>query len=113
MRQTAFHIIIKIYNTSSYEIFSLKPHAYFLFVQDLHGVELVRFFMFDEHNSAEWASAQSLEPIEVIQACCALRKHIISGSETVNWGLKMLKFYLYVWVDCSSFKCHVKDKYIS
>lgn len=66
------------------KLFSLKPHTYFLFVQDLHGVELVRFFMFDKHNSPEWASAQSLEPIEVIQARCALRKHIISGSETAN-----------------------------
>lgn len=55
---------------------SLKPHTYFLFVQDLHGVELVCFFMFDQHNSAERASAQSLEPIKIIQACCALRKHV-------------------------------------
>lgn len=54
--------------------FSLKKYTYFLFVQDLHGVELIWFFMFDKHNSPEWASAQSLEPIEVIQASCALWK---------------------------------------
>lgn len=55
--------------------FSLKPYTYFLFVQDLHGVELICFFMFDEHDSPERASAQSLEPVKVIQAGCALRKH--------------------------------------
>lgn len=63
---------------------SLKARTYFLFVQDLHGVELVCSFMFDEHNSPERASAQSLKPIKVVQASCALRKHIISGSETAN-----------------------------
>ena len=41
--------------------------------------------MFDEHHSAKWTRAQGLEPIEVIQACCALRKHDISPSETFNW----------------------------
>lgn len=66
-----------IYDTSSYEtgkLFSLKPYTYFLFVQDFHCVELVCFFMFHKHNSSEWASAQSLEPIKVIQARCALKK---------------------------------------
>lgn len=47
-----------------------------MFVQDLHSVELVRFFVFDQHNSAERAGSQSLEPVEIIQACCALRKYI-------------------------------------
>lgn len=47
-----------------------------MFVQDLHSVELVTFFVFDQHNSAEGAGSQSLEPVEIIQACCALRKYI-------------------------------------
>lgn len=66
------------YNTSSFEKgkeSSLKPHTYFLFIQDLHGVELIWFFMFHKHNSPEWTSAERLEPVEVIQASCALRKH--------------------------------------
>lgn len=53
-----------------------KKNPYLLFVQDLHRIELVCFFVFDEHNSAEGAGAQSLEPVEIVQACCALRKHI-------------------------------------
>ena len=31
----------------------LKTVTHFLFVQDLHGEELVRPFMFDEHHSAK------------------------------------------------------------
>lgn len=55
-----------------------------MFVQDLHGVELVGFFMFDQHDSPERASAQSLEPVKVVQASCALRKHIDSGIEQLT-----------------------------
>lgn len=47
-----------------------------MFVQNLHSIELICFFMFDKHHSAKGASSQSLEPVEIIQACCALKKHI-------------------------------------
>lgn len=67
---------------------SFKLYTYFLFVQDLHGVELVCSFMLDEQYSPKWAGTQSLEPIEVIQACCALRKHIVREHETAEWWLK-------------------------
>lgn len=55
--------------------------TYFLFVQDLHGVELVCLFVFDEHDSSERAGAQSLEPLEVVQARCALCYQQRGGKE--------------------------------
>ena len=56
----------------------LMHGTHFLFVQDLHGVELFCSFMFHQHHSTERACAQSLQPVKVIQSSCALRrKHIL------------------------------------
>lgn len=42
--------------------------------------------MFDEHNPPKWASAQSLEPVEIIQACCALGDR----QQTDDWNASLL-----------------------
>lgn len=41
------------------------PHL--LFVEDLHGKVLSRFFVLDQHDSPEGARAQRLQPLELVQ----------------------------------------------
>lgn len=45
-----------------------------LFVEDLHGEVLSRFFVLDQHDSSEGARAQRLQPLELVQRRSVLGK---------------------------------------